>query len=170
MRLFSRRAAPNASYVEIANRERRIGQPLEARGYWYDERLIILTAVAGIAEVGEAQVLPADTGDSDLGKVICEDLLRYEAKSPANLRDHRLNDWGAYRASGAKSASAFEARAVTLSFRSFGNTVTIEAAPRKSLHPEIRVTANAGPDHSDIGASARRALRAVAALRAAEII
>jgi len=170
VQLFSKRATPSASYVEIANRERRIGQPLEARGYWYDEHLIILTAVAGIVEVGEAQVLPLDASDSDLGKFICDELLRYEAKSPSNLRDHKLNDWGAYRASGAKSASAFEARAVMLSFKSSGNTVTIEAAPRKSLHPEIHVTANAGPDHSDIGASARRALRAAAALRAAEII
>jgi hypothetical protein len=114
-------------------------------------------------------VLPHDIADADLGRVICEHLLAHDAREPTNLRDRKRTEWSAFRASRDKSVTGFESKSVCVMIETINLIVNIEAAPFRSLHPEISVKGTAPPIHAALGATLRRALNAVAALRNADI-
>jgi hypothetical protein len=123
-----------------------------------------------ILETGDPSVLPIDVADADLGRAICDHLLRHEAREPGNLRDRKITDWAAYKASGERSGTAFKSKSWSISVETINQTLIVEATPMRSLHPELSVKAYAPPEHAPLGATVRKALRAAATLRSAELI
>jgi hypothetical protein len=161
---------PPHSGKEIRARREKLGRELEARFYFYDQRMFIVSAVSWIAEVGEPVVLPADVDDAALGRCVCDHLVLFETIPHKNARDAKLKDWGAFRVSGAKSARSFEEKSYMLRAETKNSVVFVDAAPRLSLHQEIcaRGVSNAG--HAELGAAIRRTLKAAMELRRAGII
>ena len=164
------RTVPEGSWVEIANKTSRLDTELHARLYFYAKKGFIVSAVSGIAETGEATILPADVSDSDLGRCVCDRLLEFNPESPANMRDHTLRDWPAYQASGAKSAKSFEAESWMIMVDTINTAIIITARPRLTLHAEISVQGSASPMHENVGAAIRKALKGAMVLGANGVI
>ena len=73
-------------------------------------------------------LLPNDAPSEILGQSVWEALLQFRSiPEPLNLRSSRKTDWPAYRASGAKSVSQFEATFVCVSVEAFPCTLRVEA-------------------------------------------
>jgi hypothetical protein len=164
------RNTPPHSGREIAARKQALGRELQARFYFYDERMFIVSAVSWIAEVGEPTVLPADVGDEALGRCICEHLALFETIPHQDASEAKLRDWGAFRVSGARSGRSFEERSYMFHTETRNSAVFVYAAPRLSLHQEISVSGAASAEHADLGAVVRRTLKAAIELRKAGII
>jgi hypothetical protein len=179
-RIFSRSALadaaieddPGSSMHAIARKRAAIGCELRAHIYRYAESRFIVTSVMSvpgsvILETGEPSVLPMETADADLGRTVCEHLLGHDARQPPNLRDRKVTDWAAYRASGAKSVSGFEGRSWRVSVETINLVLNVETTPARSLHAEISVKGVASPLHEELGATIRRTLSAAEVLRQA---
>lgn len=160
---------PGGSWVSIAARKRKIGQELAAALYIYDGRLFVC-AVQWIAETGEAEILPDTVADRTLGQSICNHLVAFDPGGAHDLRNRKKTDWPAWRASGAKTVRQFEQSAFRLDVRTSGTQIALEAAPLTTLHSEMCVRALVSPWHVDIGAAARRVLRAAETLRQAGVV
>jgi hypothetical protein len=183
-RLFSRQPAAQfdgavdaagSSLLAMQRKRAAVGGELRAHIYSYADRAFIVSSIMSvpgsvILETGRPSVLPFDVGDADLGRAICEHLLAHDPREPPNLRDHKLTDWKAFQASGEKSVSGFESKSWRVSVETMNLVLCIEAAPCHSLHPEIGIKAGSQPNHDELGATVRRALTAVAALRKAGLI
>lgn len=164
------RVIPEGSYVEVANRKKRLKCDLRARFYVYDEKhRIIVSSVSGIAETGTPTVLGSDASNDDLGRVVCDHLLAFEPKTPANLPPNRT-DWPAFIASGARSVSGFESHSWQVLVETVGDSIRINARPLKSLHHDISVEGVERPHHANLGAVIRRALAGALALREKGVI
>ena len=163
------RTLPEGSWVEIADQKKRLNAELRARAYFYEKKGYIVSAVSGSVETGEPTILPPDVGNSDLGCCVCDRLLEFSPRSP-NLRDMKLTDWPAYRASGAKSVKSFEAASWMITVDTINTAIMVTARPRLSLHSEISVQGSANPRHEDVGAAVRKTLKAAMVLRANGVI
>jgi hypothetical protein len=156
---------PEGSYIEIADRKKRLKSDLHARLYWYEERhRIIISSVSGIAETDIPTVLPEDVSDDDLGRAVCDHLLAFEPNTP-DIRARKRADWPAFVASGAHSVSGFESHSWHVRVETVGVSIRVNASPLKSLHGEISVEGVAGPNHADLGAVIRRVIAGAVALR-----
>jgi hypothetical protein len=160
------RASPDRFGGDIDRCRKRQGSELEARVYSYADKLIV-SSVAGIAEVGDPTVLPADVASDDLGRVVWDHLLQFERRTPPLDRRTKLRDWGAFQASGAKSGRHFEENSWMAVVETKNTALLVNARPRKSLHSEMSVQVTAGFAHECIGERLKRALKAAAALREA---
>lgn len=164
------RATPDGSWVEIASRKKRLREELRARAYLYEKVGFIICTVSGIAETGEPTIVPADVANAELGRTVCDHLLCFDPKSPNNMRGMKLTDWPAYQASGAKSVKSFESNSWMIHVATVNTAIDIEAAPRLSLHSEIRVRGVTTPSHEAIGATIRKTLAAAMVLRDNSVI
>jgi hypothetical protein len=86
------------------------------------------------------------------------------------MRDMKLTDWPAYRASGAKSVESFEANSWMIEVDTINTAIVVTVRPRLSLHSEISVQGTTIPRHEDLGAVIRMSLKAAMALRANAVI
>jgi hypothetical protein len=159
------RVLSDASYVEIAHRRRSLECELRARLYFYDETKFIVCSASGISESGEPTVLPPDVSDDDLGRCVCDHLLSFNPKSPENMREHKMRDWPAYKASGAKSIRAFQERTWRMMLTTSNTTIMIDAAPVNTLWREITAHGTSLPRHDNVGRVIRRTLRGAMVLR-----
>lgn len=164
------RVLPTASYVEVPARRTVIGSELRARLYLHEDRQLLISSVNGIAETGPVTVLATDVDDETLGRTICDHLLAFRPRSPDNMRDQKLTDWPAYKASGAKSVKRFEENAWMVFVDTVNSTVRFEASPYRSHHQAVFAAGRAGLDHADIGATLKRVLTAAEALRTAGVV
>jgi hypothetical protein len=161
----SGRVFAKGSMVEISDRKAAVRSELQARLYLYDNRMLIVCSVSGISEIGEPSVLPLDVSDEDFGRCVCDHLLRFKPKSPENMRNHKLSDWSAYRASRAKSVRRFEEKSWMVRVVTINTAISIFTSPRNSLWREIHAHGYASPMHEKLGSTIRRTLRAAAVLR-----
>lgn len=159
------RLLDGASYVEIAHYRRSLECELQARLYLYDETTFIVCSVSGISETGEPTMLPPDVSDNDLGCCVCDHLLSFNPKSPENMRTHKVSDWPAYKASGAKSIRAFQERTWRMMLTTSNTTIMIDAAPINTLWHEITAHGTSLPRHDNVGRVIRRTLRGAIVLR-----
>lgn len=166
---------PGHSLLAIQRRRKESGLELEAAAYLYDEQLFIVTSVMSVpgsahVEIGESSVLSVDASDSELGHLVCDHLLRHRHEDPGNLSQLKRSDWPAYRASGSKAITHFEANSWRADVATLNLVLEIEVGPLRSLQPEISVRAVANPVHAEVGATLRKSLEAGRALRAAGLI
>lgn len=161
----AQRVRADVSYVEISNRKKALGCELRMRLYLYDHKFLIITSVSGIAETGEPTVLPVDASNDDLGRSVCDHLLKFKPKSPSNMRDRKASDWGAYRASRAKSVRKFEEKLWMVRVETINSTLSILTSPRNTLWREIHAHGFSSPVHETLGSTIRRTLRAAMVLR-----
>ena len=120
--------------------------------------------------VDQQLVLSVAVDDTQLGRVLCDQLLAFRRGPIPDLRDRKSTDWAVYKASGVKSVKQFQAKGWRVSLETVGDCVRLEAAPMVSLHNDIAVSAVGRPDHAALGALFRRTLRGVASLRDAGIV
>src|ERR1044072_2275370 len=107
-----KRVLPNYSVLEITDTRTRLKTELRAALYFYNEEKFIVCSIAGIAEHGEPTVLGAGISDKDLGLSVCDKLLDFEPRNSTDISKSRLDDWAAYKVSGAKSGKAFESNSI----------------------------------------------------------
>lgn len=136
-----------------------------ARAYFYEKIGFIICTLSGIAETGTPTIVSPDVANSELGRNVCDHLLCFDPKSPNNMRDMKLTDWPAYQASKTKSVKGFESNSWMIHADTVNTVIVVEAAPRLSLHAEIRVRGVTTPSHEDIGATIRKTLAAAMVLR-----
>jgi hypothetical protein len=163
------------STLAIQRRRTESGFELEASAYLYSERLFILTSMMGKPgsahlEIGQPSVLTIDAADSELGRLVCEHLLRHDHRVPGDLSQLNKSDWGAFQASGSKTLTHFEANSWRADISTVNLVLEFEVAPVRSLHPEIAVCAHTNPIHAEIGAALRRCFEAGRAVRDAGLI
>jgi hypothetical protein len=168
---MDKRVLLDASFAEIIARKKRIGGvDLRAALYLHDAKTLIVTSISGILETGEPMVLPLEAANTLVGQTICDHLLLFQPKTP-NVKDYKKTDWVAFRASGARSVSSFESHSWIVHLSTVGDSsISMKAAPYKSLHHEIAVEGVARPRHEEVGAVLRRTLDAASAIRAAGLI
>jgi hypothetical protein len=164
------RTSPEGSWVEIINHKNLLNAELRARAYFYEKKGYIVSAVSGMAETGHPTILPSDVANSHLGCCVCDHLLEFSPRSPTGMRDLKLTDWPAYRASGAKSVKSFEASCWMIQIDTVNTAIVITTHPRLSLYPEISVQGTALPRHEDVGAVIRKTLKAAMVLRSNAVI
>ena len=164
------RVLSDASFVEIAERKKRLGCELRASLYLFADTRLLVTSMAGIAEYGEVTILARDASCDEIGLSVCDHLVAFDPRNPDDLQSRKPSDWGAFRASGARSVRSFKEKSWIASIRTAGVTIAVEAAPLRSLHEEIRVLAHENPVHHALGETIRRTLAGARALRAAGIV
>ena len=174
-KLFGRhkqaRVASGRSTRELTDASKRQRSELRAAIYRYKDKFI-LCAVAGNTEHGEPLVLGTDASDEQLGLALCDQLLQYAARENRDQPKSSLNDWQAYKASGAKSARSFEENAMFVYVRTVNTAINIQAAPRVSNEQELvaQCSISNGRTHSEIGVAVRKAIRAAEVLRDAGML
>lgn len=167
--------APGSSLLAIGRRRAAIGGELRAHVYRHADSKFLLVSIMSVPgsamlETGEPSVLPFDAADDALGRSVCEHLLQHDARQPPDLRDRKLTDWAVFRASQESAVSGFESRSMRVAVATANLLLELEAAPLRSLHPEISVKGIAHPRHGELGATIRRSLAAVDALRQAGLV
>lgn len=168
----SRRALPDQSARELADAKTRLGVELSAALYLYKEEKFIICAIAGIAEYGTPIVLNSDAADEELGLAVCETLLEFKPQSPRDLSNAKLEDWGAFKASGAKTGKSFEKESIYVYVKTANSAIQIEAAPRITNNKCLKALCSIsnGREHSEIGESVRKAIEASKVLRNAGLL
>jgi hypothetical protein len=140
-----------------------------ARLYEYDSRYFVCS-VRWIAEIGEPSVLAHDVGLQALGETISRHLVDFDP-SEFNIRDRKLTDWPAFKASGAKSVRAFEANAWQCQLKRVGTTFEVWASPQLSLKEHLSAYSSAnGALAEQIGQAVRNALSGAKAMRASGVV
>ena len=167
--------APGSSLLAIKRQRAATGCELRANVYRHAERRFLATSIMSvpgsiIMETGEPSILPIEASDEDIGRTICEHLLRHDARLPPNQRDAKLRDWAVFQASGERSVSGFEDKSSRVTIETVNLVLSLEATPVRSLHPAICVKGVARPHHAELGAMVRKTLQASDALRKAAII
>lgn len=159
------------SALQIAARRRQLKSELRAALYFYDSSKFIVSAITGIVEVGEPVVVLATESDANLGRAICDKLLEHgHHPAPQSLRDQKLGDWGAFRASGAESGKQFENNSVFVHVRTINQVIAFEARPRVTLEQNLFVGTTLSASHVELGAGLRKAIGAVGVMRAAGLL
>lgn len=166
---------PGSSLLAIQRLRNLNGGELEAVIYRYADRKFLVTSVMSIPgslslETGQPSVLPIDASDEDLGRVVCEHLLRHDPREPPNQRHAKLTDWAVFKVSGDRSVSGFNSKSSRVTVQTINLILQLEAAPVRSLHGDICVQVTARLEHGELGVSIRKALRAADALRQAGIV
>lgn len=166
---------PGSSLLAIRHRRAETAGELKAHVYRYAQRHFLVTSIMSIPgsvilETGEPSVLPFDVSDEDIGGVICEHLLRHDAREPPNLHDRKLTDWLVFQASGDTSVSGFQTKSSIVTVSTMNLILELEAKPVRSPHPDLCVKAVVQPRHQELGAAVRIALKAADILQRARII
>lgn len=166
------RVSPERSTHELMDARKRNRCELRASVYLYRNTKFIICCVADIAEYGEPIVLGADVPDEQLGVAVCDQLLNYKSRSKTRPSKWTLDDWAAYKASGAKSGRAFEADCMFAYITTVNTAILIDAAPRVSNERDLaaRCSIPNGYIHAQIGAAVRKAIRAAGVLRDAGML
>ncbi|MZR62650.1 hypothetical protein [Alcanivorax sp. DP30] len=166
------RVLPDQSTREITDAKARLGTELRAALYLYNEDKFIVCSIAGISEFGDPVVLDANATDEALGLALCDKLLAFRMKNDQGLSKLKLDDWSAYKASGAKTGKAFEKKCIYVYVRTVNSAINIEAAPRISNEKELKALCSIsnGRKHSEIGAAVRKAIGAATLLRNAGML
>ena len=102
------RALTDHSTRELLDTKQKLGSELRAALYLYNDDKFIVSSIAGIAEYGDPIVLDANTTDESLGLSLCDKLLEFKPRNDQDLSKAKLDDWAAYKASGAKSGKTFD--------------------------------------------------------------
>ncbi len=160
------RVLEHQSTREIADAMKRLKNRLRAAVYLYESKFIICS-ISGFTEYGEPVVLEEDVSDEDLGRAVCDALLAYKRDNPPGRNADRLADWGAFRASGAKSGKAFENNSWYVYVRTINTVFRMEARPRVSNNKYLVAAATKplGTLHVGVGQSLRKAIAGAKALR-----
>jgi hypothetical protein len=184
-RLFMGRAVPDdddvpdtegSSRLAIHRKRTALGGELQATVYCYAARCFLVSSIrcppgTGLSlETGDPSVLPFDATNADLGRAVCEHLLRHDPREVPNLRDHKLTDWPVYKASRAKSGKSFESQSSRVGVATINLIIRLEAAPVRSADPNLCVKGSSNPVHEELGAAIRKVLNASDALREAGIL
>jgi len=171
------RHTPEKSSLELHRLREAAGNELSATIYFFDDRLVIAAPVVGVdgemhAELIEPVVKPEPIDDEHLGELAMNALLAFIAEKPPSLRDRRKSDWPAFRASGARSVSEFERKAVEIGIRTHLTSLELSAAPVSSLEHHRRLVAHCTPGifHIDLGAEMRNLVRGVQVLRECGVV
>jgi hypothetical protein len=167
--------APGSSLHAIERKRAATKGELMAHVYRHAARQFLVTSImhvpgSVILECGEPSVLPFDVSDDELGRAVCEHLLRHEAREPPNLRNMKLTDWPVFKASRERSVSGFEAKSSIVTVETKGGVLVLEAAPVRSLQSGVSVKGNVRPFHQELGGMIRMTLRGADALRQAGIV
>lgn len=164
------RALPERSAREIADARKRARMELAASLYFYNDEKFIVCAIADIREHGEPTVLDRDVPDDVLGLAVCDKLIAYTPRHKPS--GHKLDDWPAYRASGAKSGKAFEQASTFVYVSTINTAIRIAASPRVTNDDTLRAVCTVASTqmHVDIGAAVRKAIAASATLREAGLL
>ncbi|MHA7000257.1 hypothetical protein [Aeromonas schubertii] len=166
------RALSDQSTRELIDTKKRLGVELRASLYLYDDVKFIVCSIAGIAEYGVPTVLDMNTSDESLGLALCEKLLDFKPNNERNLTNLKLDDWAAYKASGAKTGKAFEQKSIYAHIITVNSAIEIEAAPRITNEKELKALCSIsnGRKHSEIGTAIRKAINAAILLRKAGVL
>jgi hypothetical protein len=166
------RALPDHSTRELTDIKQSLGSELCAALYLYNDDKFIVSSIAGIAEYGEPIVLDANTTDESLGLALCDKLLEFKPRNNQDLSRSKLDDWPAYKASGAKSGKAFEQKSTYVYVTTINSAIHIEAAPRATNEQNLKALCSIpnGRSHSEIGAAVRKAINAATLLRNAGVL
>ena len=161
------RVLEHQSTREIADAMKRLKCGLRAAVYLYDESRFIISSIAGNTEYGEPVVLENGVPDEDLGLAVCDALLAYKRDDPPGPNRGRLDDWAAYRASGAKTGKAFENNSWYVYVRTVKTAIRMGAGPRTSNNHDLQAvtTKPIGTMHVGIGQALRKAIAGARALR-----
>ncbi|GEM_PF-5725313 len=157
-------------YILAARKRRDVGRDTQARLYLHDGKRLIVTAVAGISDTGPVAILDIGSPDREIGACVREHLLRFSPDSPSDMRDHKAADWAAFKASKERSVKGFEERCFMVIVQGGSSSATIDAFPRKGLHPGFSVHATERYDETELGAAIRRTLAGAQALRNAGVL
>lgn len=161
------RALPDQSTRELIDAKERVGAELRATLYLYNDEKFIICSVAGISEYGEPAIFDTAVSDQSLGLSLCDKLLQFQRSAGRDISKDTLNDWAAFKASGAKSAKAFEQKSIYVYVTTMNSAIRIEAAPRVTNEENLKALCSIsnGRDHSEIGAAIRKAIEASKVLR-----
>lgn len=161
------RVLPNQSTNELIDAKEHVGSELQAAVYLYNDEKFIICSIAGISEYGEPAILNAAASDESLGLSLCDRLLQFQRSAERDISKDTLNDWAAFKASGAKTAKAFEQKSIYVYVTTMNSAIRIEAGPRVTNDGSIKALCSIsnGRDHSEIGAAIRKAIEATKALR-----
>lgn len=166
------RVSPDRSAVEINDAKARLGKELRAVLYLYADRKYIVSSTSSIVETGAPTVLDLAAPDDQIGLAICDKLLDAWRHDPGNLREYSQDAWQVLRASGAKSGRQFEENSLYMNIETINSAISFQARYRRTLRPAFHagaVLSNAA-EHEEIGATVRRLVAAVKALREADIL
>ena len=167
-----RRVLEYQSTREIADAMKRLKCGLRAAVYLYDESRFIISSIAGNTEYGEPVVLDAGVANDELGLAVCDTLLAYKRDNPRRHSAGKLEDWAAFRASGAKSGKAFENKSWYVYVRTINTAMRMEAQPRISNNQDLAAVASlsTGAMHVAIGQALRKAIAGAKALRKENLV
>ena len=166
------RASPDRSAVEINDAKARLGKELRAVLYLYADSKYLVSSTSSIVETGAPTVLDLSVPDDQIGLAICNKLLDAWRHDPGNLREYSQDAWQVLKASGAKSGRQFEENSVYMNIETVNSAIRFQASYRLTLRPAFHagaVLSNAA-EHEEIGATVRRLVVAVKALREADIL
>ena len=116
-----------------------------------------------LIEEAEPTVLSGPIDSEVFAPALLKALARTEVRPERNLRDHKLTDWPAFRASGAKSARAFERDFVRFHIQGmneFNVVYLIEASPVKDAELTIHSSFEAGNSSAGVTSKCLRVWRA----------
>ncbi len=166
------RVSPQRSTRELMDARKRNRCELRASVYLYRHASFIVCCIADIAEYGEPIVLDADVPDEQLGLGVCDQLLNYKPRINRDLSKSTLEDWPAYQVSGAKSGRSFEENCMFVYVTTINTAINIQASPRLSNEKELVAQCSIanGREHSEMGATIRKAIRAAEVLRDAGML
>ena len=166
------RVNPERSTRELMDARKRNCCELRASVYLYRNTKFIICCIADIAEYGEPIVLSADVPDEQLGVAVCDQLLNYKPRSNRRPSKSTLDDWAAFKASGAKSGRVFEADCMFVYITTVNTAILIDATPRVSNERDLaaRCSISNGYIHAEIGAAVRKSIRAAGVLRDAGML
>lgn len=166
------RVAPERSTREITDAKKRLRSELRAAAYFYNDEKFIVCSIANITEYGEPIVLEANASEQQLGVALCDKLLQYQANDNRKQSKSKLEDWAAFKASGAKSGRAFEQNSIYVYVTTINTAINIDAAPRVSNEQDLqaRCVVSNGRTHSEIGMALRKAIKAAMVLRNAGML
>ncbi|WP_417705780.1 hypothetical protein [Rheinheimera aquimaris] len=157
---------------EINDLKKTLGTELKASLYLYKEEKFIICSIAGFAEYGEPTVLDVNAADAAIGLAVYDKLLKFKAKSIELRPSGKLEDWPAYKASGAKTGNFFESNSIFVYFRTFNTVINMDAAPRISLEKSLKAHCSIpnGISHLEIGREIRKVIKAANVLRQAKMM
>lgn len=156
------RSSPGYSAKELTSIKKKLDSELRASLYFYNNDMYIVCSIAEASEYGEPTVLDSNVSDENIGLVVCDKLLEFRPRSIGTRSKPTLDDWSAYKVSGAKSGKAFEQKSIFVYISTVNTDIHVEVAPRVLFDQGRRAlcTMANGCSHSEIGAAIRKAIDA----------
>lgn len=168
---FRERSRPNHSGYEIFTLRAYFGHELHCSVGFHAGQQVLVAPVLGMGglyvEQDAVESLEEPVSDAGIGEVVCDALLRFEARDPPSMAGRKKSDWPMYRKSGASSMRSFERQLTAVWVSSRHGELVFDARPTVTNHGGLSVTGMTAvsASHSEIGALLRRTVRGVAAMR-----